>query len=59
MDIVKVCPEIQIAMDIDSGLIAEMRKDILVVDLHPVEDEINKLAHVITSYSIHYTKLYE
>jgi len=44
MEIVKVCPEIHVVMDIDSGLIAEMRKDILVVDLHPVEEEINKLA---------------
>jgi len=44
MDIVKVCPELHIVMDVDSGLIAEMRKDILVVDLHPVEDEINRLA---------------
>jgi len=43
MEIVKVCPDVGVVMDVDSGLIAEMRNDIIMVDLHPVEDEINKL----------------
>ncbi|MBW9219844.1 tetrahydromethanopterin S-methyltransferase subunit B [Methanothermococcus sp. SCGC AD-155-N22] len=43
MDIVKVCPELGIVMDVDSGLIAETREDIVMVDLNPVRSEIEKL----------------
>ncbi|MCS3900589.1 tetrahydromethanopterin S-methyltransferase subunit B [Methanococcus voltae] len=43
MEIVKVCPDINVVLDIDSGLIAEMRKDILVTDLKPVSAEIEQL----------------
>jgi len=43
MDIVKVCPEVGVVMDVDAGLIAEMRKDIVVVDLNIVEEKINEL----------------
>ena len=43
MELVKICPEIGIVMDVDTGMVAEMRKDILVVDLNPIKEEINKL----------------
>ncbi|MBP2143092.1 tetrahydromethanopterin S-methyltransferase subunit B [Methanococcus voltae] len=43
MEIVKVCPDINVVLDIDTGLIAEMRKDILVTDLKPVSAEIEQL----------------
>ena len=50
MEVIKVCPEVGVVMDVDSGLIAEMRKDILVVDLHPVEEEINKLEKLAKAF---------
>ncbi|WP_421077121.1 tetrahydromethanopterin S-methyltransferase subunit B [Methanothermococcus sp. Ax23] len=50
MEIIKICPEIGVVMDVDSGLIAEMRKDILVVDLNPVEEEINKLEKLAKAF---------
>jgi len=43
MDIVKVCPELGIVMDVDSGLIAETREDIVMVDMNPVKSEIERL----------------
>ena len=43
MELVKVCPEIGIVMDVDTGLVAEMRKDIVSIDLQPVREELDKL----------------
>ena len=43
MDIVKVCPELGIVMDVDSGLVAEMREDIVMVDMNSVKSEIERL----------------
>ena len=40
MEIVRICPEINVVMEVGSGLVAEMRKDILVVDLTHVEEEV-------------------
>ncbi|WP_292459601.1 tetrahydromethanopterin S-methyltransferase subunit B [Methanothermococcus sp.] len=50
MEIIKVCPEIGVVMDVDSGLIAEMRKDVISVDLTPVEEEINKLEKLAKAF---------
>ncbi len=50
MEIVKVCPEVEVVMDVDSGLIAEMRKDVVMVDLLSVEDEINKLEKLAKAF---------
>lgn len=50
MEIIKVCPELNVVMDVNSGLIAEMRKDILVVDLNPIEEEINKLEKLVRAF---------
>lgn len=50
MDIVKVCPELDIVMDVDSGLVAETRKDILMVDLNPVEERIKKLEELVIAF---------
>ena len=50
MDIVKVCPEIGVMMDVDSGLIAETRDDIVQVDLNPLREEINKLENLAKAY---------
>ena len=49
MEIVKVCPEIDVVMEVNSGLIAEMRNDILVVDLIHVEERIQKLEKLVTA----------
>ena len=49
MEIVKVCPELDIVMEVNSGLIAEMRNDILVVDLIHVEERIQKLEKLVTA----------
>ena len=50
MDIVKVCPEIGVMMDVDSGLIAETREDIVLVDLNPLKEEIDKLENLTKAY---------
>ncbi|HIP84438.1 MAG TPA: tetrahydromethanopterin S-methyltransferase subunit B [Methanothermococcus okinawensis] len=50
MDIVKICPELGIVMDVDSGLIAEMREDIVMVDLKPVKEEIEKLENLAKAF---------
>ncbi|AIJ05893.1 tetrahydromethanopterin S-methyltransferase, subunit B [Methanocaldococcus bathoardescens] len=49
MEIVKVCPELDIVMEVNSGLVAEMRKDILVVDLIHVEERVQKLEKLVTA----------
>ncbi|EHP88084.1 tetrahydromethanopterin S-methyltransferase subunit B [Methanotorris formicicus] len=49
MEIVRICPEINVVMEVDSGLVAEMRKDILVVDLTHVEEEVKKLERLATA----------
>ncbi|GBF36679.1 tetrahydromethanopterin S-methyltransferase subunit B [Methanofervidicoccus abyssi] len=50
MDIVKVCPELGIVMDVDSGLIAETRDDIVMVDFNPVKSEIEKLEKLAKAF---------
>jgi len=50
MEVIKVCPEVGVVMDVDSGLIAEMRKDVLLLDLHPIEEEINKLEKLAKAF---------
>ncbi|HIP15682.1 MAG TPA: tetrahydromethanopterin S-methyltransferase subunit B [Methanothermococcus okinawensis] len=50
MDIVKVCPELGIVMDVDSGLIAETRNDIVMVDFNPVKSEIEKLEKLAKAF---------
>jgi len=50
MDIVKVCPELGIVMDVDSGLIAETRDDIVMVDFNPVKSEIERLEKLAKAF---------
>jgi tetrahydromethanopterin S-methyltransferase subunit B len=50
MNVVKVCPEVEVVMDVDSGLIAEMRKDVIMVDFSSMEEEINKLEKLAKAF---------
>jgi len=50
MDIVKVCPELGIVMDVDTGLIAEMREDIVMVDLNPVREKVEELEKLARAF---------
>ncbi|ENN96456.1 tetrahydromethanopterin S-methyltransferase subunit B [Methanocaldococcus villosus KIN24-T80] len=50
MYVVKICPEIDVVMDVDSGLVAEMRKDMFMVDIIPVEERIKKLETLVNAF---------
>ncbi|MBW9223424.1 tetrahydromethanopterin S-methyltransferase subunit B [Methanothermococcus sp. SCGC AD-155-E23] len=50
MDIVKICPELGIVMDVDSGLIAEVREDIVMVDLNPVREKVEELEKLAKAF---------
>ncbi|XRO76405.1 tetrahydromethanopterin S-methyltransferase subunit B [Methanocaldococcus sp. 10A] len=50
MEIVKVCPELDIVMEVNSGLVAEMRKDIFMVDINPVEERVKKLEELVIAF---------
>ncbi|XRP96306.1 tetrahydromethanopterin S-methyltransferase subunit B [Methanocaldococcus sp. 16A] len=50
MEIVKIAPEIDIVMDVNSGLVAEMRKDVLMIDLNPVEERIKNLEKLVNAF---------
>ena len=54
-----VCKKLDLNLSIRNNLDIKEDVEIIVVDEEFINDDFNKLKVVITSYSIHYTKLYD